>query len=245
MSERTFFSLRYALPGYTFILMAILVAYPKLQDILLQKEYATLVGAFLAFLALLSGGALGFLVSQVWYVIFNRFISLYFGKIPKTRGFLTREYGLSDEKYHQIVFLDYVHRLTSEEMRIYTQRRYDLMHLAGSTLFSTLIGSLSGVLIRIDVFRTDIKLFPSKEPIDRALSSISKGISEITCYDFLVILILASLVVLLSVCLWHACKELAMAIEISVREVVYSGTFPVDVAKEIFPEDYFDNEKSK
>jgi len=238
MSERTFFTLRYALPGYTFILMSILVAYPKLEEILFQTENATLVAA-LAFFSLLSGAALGFLVSQVWYVIYNHFIFGRYGKLVGLSEFLRQKYRLTEDRHRQKVFYDYIHRLShNKETLNYTQRRYDLMHLCGSTLVTTLIGSFFGLSIRSDLFRTNTSF---KEAIE-SLSSISIAIPEMTMYDLGVILTVTSLLVLLFLSLRHACKEYAMAVDFSVREVVNSRIFPYTKARRVFTDDYFSNE---
>ena len=158
MSERTFFTLRYALPGYTFILLSILVAFPKLIEILLQasNDYPlldlTIISAFLAFFTLLSGSALGFLVSQVWYFFYHWRMKGRYRCLPRVMGFIIKKYHLDatrDKLDHRILFLDYIHRLSDKETLNYVQRRFDLMHLCGSTLVSTILGSIFGLMVRL------------------------------------------------------------------------------------------------
>ena len=217
------------------------MAYPKLEVVLPHIEDIALIGAFLAFLLLLGSGALGFLVSQVWYVIYNHIISGRYGKFPEITDLLRQEYGLTEDRHRQKIFSDYVHRLSDKQTLIYTQRRYDLMHICGSTFVTTLIGSLIGLSIRFDWFKTDTTL----EAAIKSLSSVSLGIPEITTYDFGVILMVASLLFLLSKSLWYVCKEHAMAFDFTVRKVVNSGSFPLSKAREVFTNDYFNNENRK
>lgn len=237
MSERTFFTLRYALPGYTFILMSILVAYPELQLVLPQIEDATLVGAFLAFLYLLSGGAIGFLVSQPYYVIYNLFIAGRYGGLTEMREFLRKKYHLTDDIGRQIIFFNYIKSLSDKEFQIYAQRRWDLMHICGSTFVATIIGLIFGFLIRVDVFRINFTL----KEVFESVSRISMDLSKISMYDFWIILIIVFLLGLLFAGAYHAGKQEARAIRVSVRKVVNSGKFPDWKARKIFSDDYFSN----
>ena len=67
MSERSFFDWRTALPGYTFILIILGLNYSPLFEIFKSQGIQSTFGAILAFLTLVSGSAIGFLVSQVWW----------------------------------------------------------------------------------------------------------------------------------------------------------------------------------
>lgn len=239
MSERAFFSLRYALPGYTFILMVILVAYPELEIIFFKSEQVALVAALLAFLSLLGGGALGFLISQGWYWIFNQFFVANYEGIPKMIKWLRKEYGLVKDKHHQIVFVDYIYRLhENKELKSVNERRYDLMHVSGSTIFSIIIGSTFEFLIRSGLFFTKITI---KDAIE-LLSNISLDLTKIWTYDVGVILIVVILLIVLFFTLQHAKKLHAMPFEIAVNEVVNSKKFPVWKAKRVFPSHYFTDE---
>lgn len=235
MPERTFFTLRYALSGYTSILMALLVAYPKLRDIFILNQNVELIGVFLAFFTLLSGGAIGFLVSQLYYIINNEFLHRH--ALQKAREFLEGKYNITKDSHHQIVFLDYVHHLSGKETIAYTQRRFDLKHTLASALFATYIGSFFGLLVRINCLRTDITL---EKAINSLLSiRVHLYVLGLTTYDFGVILIIATFSILLFISYRYISKEHAMMVLISVRRVVKSGIFPEAKAKEYFPEDYF------
>lgn len=241
MPERTFFTLRYALPGYTFILISILVAYPKVRDVFVQNQNVELVAAFLAFFSLLSGGAIGFLISQVWYTIYNIAICRKYC-LRETREFLKEKYHLTEDPTHQIIFLDYLfHALSEKRMQTYTSRRFDLKHTCGSTLSATFIGSIFGSLVRIDFFRTDIYL----EKAINSLSNINLGKPKLSTYDLGVILIVAIFSFLLFMGYRHVSKEHSMTVYALVRKLVFSGIFPVEKAEEIFPEDYFSNKDRK
>lgn len=235
MLERTFFSLRYALPGYTFILIIVLVAYPELEKFLFQIEDVAMVSAFLAFLSLLGGGALGFLISQVWYAFYHRCRRGRYGMVPKTIEFLRKEYGLIKDNQHEVVFFDYVHSLADEKRVAYTQRRFDLMHTCGSTLVSTLIGSIFGLFIRIGYLSTHT---PLKEAI-KSLSELSPSMPKITTYDLGVILLVALLLFFLCKTLRHVGTEQSMMADVSIKEAVSSGKLSYGKARRDFRDDYF------
>lgn len=235
MSERTFFTLRYALPGYTFILICMLVAFPTLKDILFKIE----VAAFLAFFSLLSGAALGFLVSQVWYAYYDWRRKGRYARLPDVIGFLTKKYQLSDNLHCQIFFMDYVHRLSNEETLVYAQRRFDLMHLCGSALSAAILGSISGLLIRNEFFSLTNE-FAWATNID-IISLLSEY--KLMMYDLMVIVFFLFLIFLLLRGLLHAEQEHSMAIECSITEAVNSGVFPQWKAKNVFQPHYFNNEE--
>ena len=122
MSERTFFTLRYALPGYIFLLSVILVNWESLFSV---RALSPVFGALFAFLYLLSGSAIGFLVSQLWYVYFNwRLFGKYYYH-DKINTILKKLTPLESFDKHALqVFSDYIQRLsTSKGMLTYSQRR--------------------------------------------------------------------------------------------------------------------------
>lgn len=240
MSERTFFTLRYALPGYTFILVLLLVAYPRLKFLFsignTTPTNVTMVSAFLAFFTLLSGAAIGFLVSQFWYTVHNSLLHGFF--LRDARKFLEKEYNLTKNVHHQIVFLDHVHHLSGKEMVAYTQRRFDLKHTLASTLSAVFIGTLFGILVRVEFLTTGITL----EKAIHSLGSVSVNLNilSLTMYDLGVIIIIAILSIILFVSFRFISKEHAMMVYVSVRKLVKSEIFPYSEARAIFPEDYFD-----
>jgi hypothetical protein len=235
MPERTFFTLRYALPGYTFILVTLLVAYPKLRMLSVPNHNVELIGAFLAFFTLLSGVAIGFLVSQFWYVAHNSFLLRCF--LPETRKLVEDEFGLVKDPKRQMVFLDHIHHLQDPETVTYTQRRFDLFHTLASSLFAIFFGLLCGVLVRIDFFRTDITLGQTINWLGRV--NVQLDILGVSRYDLIVIVIIALLSIALFVGFRFVEKTHSRMIYVSVRKALGSGKFTHKDAKAVFPEDYF------
>lgn len=71
LSERGYFSLRYAVPGFTLILLVLGINYAPLT-VLLNNLNNVDFGTFLAFFSLLSGSAIGFLVTQIYWFLFQK-----------------------------------------------------------------------------------------------------------------------------------------------------------------------------
>jgi len=235
MPERTFFALRHALPGYTFILVLLLVSYPRIQGLFFQSQSIELLGVFLAFLTILSGGAIGFLISQFWYVIHNSLLKGLF--LIDAREFLEERYNLAKDVQHQIVFLDHVLHLSAKETIAYTQRRFDLIHTLASTLSATFIGLLGGILVRVEFFRTDIAFKMAVHAFWTA--SVRPHLVSLSMYDVGVSIIMVALSILLIASFLFVSKEHSMMVHVSVRKVVKSGAFPYSEARAYFPEDYF------
>ena len=76
MSERTYFSIRLTVPGYTLLLWILLINLGPfisfVQNNNFQNNNTALFGILLSFITLISGPLLGFLVSQPWYLILLR-----------------------------------------------------------------------------------------------------------------------------------------------------------------------------
>jgi len=224
MPERTFFSLRYGSPGYTFILLVFLVALPSLQKILFQEVpigNTQFAAAFLAFFALLEGSAMGFLISQIWYLFYNELLHRRF-KLRQARDFLQRTYGLDAKDFGlQTIFLDYAMQLSRKNMLTYTQRRWDLLHTIGSTFFAALLGSSLGLLLRTLL------------PVSGSVVGIPTAL-----YDFLLFMILEFLLFVLVFSLLHVSVEHARMAEIILMEVADSGKLNLSRAKRVFPPEY-------
>ncbi|MFB3888306.1 MAG: hypothetical protein ACE14S_02370 [Candidatus Bathyarchaeia archaeon] len=254
MPERTFFDLRYALPGYTFILFSILIAFPVLQEVLSSSsDNAALFGTFFGFLTLLSGIAIGFLVSQSWHIIFNTFIDGRYGRYPQTLDFLCSHYGLSCNMRNKIFFCDYVHRLSPDEgLKDYIQRRWDLIHLSGATLFSIPLAVVAGLCFRAvlnsgadstnlaTLFITSV-LTPARIAITTQQSSLLSNLlwSHVTVLDGAVVLISMLLMLCLAACLWRAAAQHAQAVEVIVLDALDEQLLSKGKAKRIFRNGYF------
>jgi len=150
MSEREYFSYRYAIPGYTVILLVVAINYVPLLEILNSPQGGDFFGAFLAFLSLFTGSAVGFLISQFWWLRFLRKPQggvFKIGGFELLKSFLIEEcmnYGLIQEKKEQApmeAILDYIrHRETKEEISKYAERRWDMYHVLSSTFYSLATG---------------------------------------------------------------------------------------------------------
>ena len=155
MSERGYFSLRYALPGYTFLLFIFLI---NIKNLILSNtdiNIITLVGILFGFITILSGSALGFIISQFWYLVNN-----YYLKEPKRLKKrepykeLLNKIDDIDEKHDLYTIMTYL--LTSKtDKRIldYINRRRDLINSLASTGFAILLSEIVGYLIKIFILK--------------------------------------------------------------------------------------------
>jgi hypothetical protein len=153
MSVRGYSSLRYAVPGYTFILLVVTVNFVPLYTLLGKQgnltELASVLGALLA---LLSGSAIGFLVGQPWWWGFHKRGGLtQFRCVQHLRA--TRHL-VSDTKVILHVF-DYVpHAGTHSDsqkrgLSLYLFRRWDMHVLLSCTMAALVLETVAGFLIRI------------------------------------------------------------------------------------------------
>jgi hypothetical protein len=221
MSERTYFSLRYALPGFTFILMVVLIIWPSLKELVLNNQARFDVGfvsAFLALFTLLEGSALGFLISQPWHLFYD--FALRRNALGSAKRFLRDHYNLVGRRRHpheQEIFHDYMIHLADKQLLEHLQRRWDLLNTVGSTLTAVLVGSLVGFLIRALWLR-----------------------AEFGSSDVLVIVVLPLLVLVLMLSYRIANREHNRVSLVTVRSVWHSGKFPPHKARAVFPEEYFE-----
>lgn len=159
MSERTFFSLRYAVPGYSFILVIAAINHQPLL-----KLIPTIGELFSIFLALLSGPALGFLISQIWFYLFKRDGGIFGIKELKpawetlTKKCNVRLPDKANSYYHERVerlgtMLDFIFieaaNKPNEKIYEYAQRRWDMYHLIISTRNTLVLASATGIILRV------------------------------------------------------------------------------------------------
>lgn len=158
MSKRTFFSLRNTVPGYTFILWNLLlnlrfVAFFFLYlmpTVSLSGNVITLFGIILGFVTLLSGAAIGFLVSQFWFLIYWLIIERYLANFYKEK--LIEDFEVKDKEASVLVFNYIVHSLRQKRIVSYILRRWDIMTIFGSTIMAIISGLISGLALRNRVF---------------------------------------------------------------------------------------------
>jgi hypothetical protein len=154
MSERSYFSNRYLIPGSTLLLIIVLTnVFPLYKSLNQQQATTSLLGALVA---LLGSPALGFLLAQPWWTYFRR-MKLW-EMIPKKR--LSERFGLKidglskSEKEDILVVYDYILHSevhSSDEKKglsSYAFRRYDNYVLLSCTLFSLWLGLAIGALVR-------------------------------------------------------------------------------------------------
>jgi hypothetical protein len=68
MADRDYFDLRYAIPGFTFLLIVFLINYKLIENIT-SPSLISIGDIFLGFLTLLSGSAIGFLITQIYFFL--------------------------------------------------------------------------------------------------------------------------------------------------------------------------------
>ena len=214
MPERDFFTLRYALPGYTFILIMVLVAYPRLIELFPLSEPSldlTLVSAFVAFFTLLSGGAIGFLVSQFWYALHNSIFHSLF--LRKTRKMLRDKFKLKENAHREIIFLDYIFHLSDSTTIDYIQRRFDLKHTLGSTFFAIIFGSIFGVAVKSNFFSYEMGL-------ENVANSINFVSPSFTTYDVAVVIIVFTLSIIVLNGFFFISREHSLMVDVVVKKVL-------------------------
>jgi membrane protein implicated in regulation of membrane protease activity len=241
MPERSFFELRYALPGYTFVLMAFLILAPDLLTLFMHipTDLVGLIAPFLAFFTLLEGSAVGFLMSQIWWLIFNRWLRK--GRLQEAREFLREKSRFSKEgKEYELIqgdlkketaFLDYIFFKTeNREMLSYIQRRWDLLHTLGSTLVALSLGSLLGIVFRLGWHGFDLGLW-----------------FQFQCWkwDIVAIVIFIFLFLLLRSSFRFANDEHEKMTSLVIRKAwkSYGKDFDVEKAEKDFPQGYFKEKK--
>jgi hypothetical protein len=164
MSERQYFALRYAIPGFAFILLIIGLNFVPLLKFLEVTKFSDSFGAFLAFLTLFSGSAIGFLISQFWWLWWQHHFGILRVKQYKEslKAFLEkfefREKDLdlylksltAEEKRQFHTAVDYVsHYKAEKETLVIAERRWDMYHMLSATKIALFWGLLSGVVFRL------------------------------------------------------------------------------------------------
>ena len=153
MSERQYFSIRLAVPGYTFILVVLLINHVPLVAILKDTGAPEFFGALLAFLSLFTGSALGFLTSQFWfwqYVKKGRIAG-----VPEIKDALKPIKKLLKPDYKECeraigAVSDYIlFRKEKKEIVLYLHSRWDMYHIFNSTSCTLIMGLIVGFCLRL------------------------------------------------------------------------------------------------
>jgi len=160
-SFREYFSSRWAIPGYALILFVAGINYVAILENLVKPET---VEVLFGFLALLSGSALGFLVTQPYYLWLNKGQMFRFACVEQVEKILDESFELtlpkSKKKKERILgaILDYAFYMEQKSgggevarnpFLEYVWRRWDMIQLLLSTRSSLLIGLGIGLAYRI------------------------------------------------------------------------------------------------
>ncbi len=158
MPEREYFSLRYAVPGYSFLLVVISVnIWPLI--LVLRGIQTDIFGAFLGFLSLFAGSAIGFLVSQFFYFRFDRNKTPFrireladltdvLVKSTKVDKNLEKLKSSKDDIEAVTDFLFNISAEKNQQFVRYSERRWDMYLLMSSLLWSLGVGTFSAVAVR-------------------------------------------------------------------------------------------------
>jgi hypothetical protein len=162
MSERGYFSQKWAIPGYAFILIVVMVNLIPLLELLKRTGTIGFSGALLAFLSLLTGSALGFLVTQVyWWWVNRNCVLLGLGPFKKAIELPSQLFGKEyippeDSKLRRKVanaILDFATYIGDEKgngkLLEYIWRRWDVYTLLSSTYYTIIIGLVVGLVCRV------------------------------------------------------------------------------------------------
>jgi hypothetical protein len=150
MPEREFFSLRNTVPGVTFILIIIGInSFPLITLLNTQAQGSQL---FLGILTILTGSAIGFLITQFWWGSFERWKRLRVKMLSNTLKCITLKFSIANAKQDNAEALRVFDFISgSEDCRLsnYASRRWDMYHLLSATLYAVGLGLGLGVLIRV------------------------------------------------------------------------------------------------
>ena len=164
MSERNYFNIRNSLPGFTFLLIVILLnIFPLLHYF---NESDLDVGIVFSILSLFIAQSFGFLVGQMWWRYFQYKNIQFFNDEhnPKISmqyiidNFYDRIDNFNNRRDDRIQYIistyDYVaHYLLSKkkynEVVKYTTRRWDLFHTLNITLRAIYTAILIGFVVRV------------------------------------------------------------------------------------------------
>lgn len=156
MSSRNYFTRRDAIPGFTFLIIILVMNYTPLLNVIHYLPIQPLVGAVLGFLTIMSGSAIGFHVSQLWWSWYQ-WRNAHYDRRPYQT--LIKEYDLTrckDKESIKAVIAVYgyfFHKVLGckekSELVKYCQRRFDLFHTFSATIFSIILGLFFGIGYRI------------------------------------------------------------------------------------------------
>ncbi len=151
---RSWFSYRYAFPGFVFIIFVVLMNLDAFRFLVSARFLNLDAAAFTAVLTFLSGPAVGFIVAQVYYLLVRLGIRrLFFRKSREliesakivSKGSLT----LMREGSFMADFDYWAFAKIEKPLLTYLTRRWDLFQVLSSTALSIVIGMIVGYVLKI------------------------------------------------------------------------------------------------
>ena len=242
MSDRSYFSLRYAVPGYSFLFTLFMINIFPFYSSIIGRGIELTFSASLGILSLFGGSAIGFLISQVWWYIFQRRGAIFSDFLDRNKARppvqrLMEKYHLINPKnventqqQRQRVVNVYGYIKHSELERgmekivNYTTRRWDMHHVLSSTRISLIIGTILGIIIRFI-----IATFPETTKI------LLNG------YEFLFIIIIALIVRFLIYTIERGLLWINIQYDGISKAIIENSRISEEHLRKIFPQnDYFE-----
>ena len=156
IASRGYFTQRNAVPGFTFLLILLIVNYTPLLRVIDAVEIQPLVGAVFGFFSIVTGSAIGAHLQSVWQWWFQ-YRGAHYDRKPYQ--VLIKKFGLKKgtdihSKKRVIAFYGYFfHRLLgypdTKQLVLYTQRRWDIFHTFAATKVSIYLGIFLGFVFRV------------------------------------------------------------------------------------------------
>lgn len=182
MSGRQYFDYRNVIPGFVLILLIIGINFVPILRLLENPTFSDSFGAFLAFLSLFSGSAIGFLISQVHWHGWQKDFGIisheeYEGSMKQffkkfqikseiwTEKELIQRLRSKEKKYDEWkreihTAVDYVsHYKADKKIQKMAERRWDIYHTLSATEDALWMGLAFGFIIRISYHLLFIRTF--------------------------------------------------------------------------------------
>ena len=147
MSERSFFNFRYSIPGYIFLIFMVMVYPGVIRDI------STIAGSELIglIIGIMSGPALGFLISQIWYTFYynSKKMNIYKNnrELRKYMNYLHKKYKIKNDPEILECACNFLYsHYNNDTLREYGNRRWDLFRIMGISKLSIIFGLICGVV---------------------------------------------------------------------------------------------------
>jgi hypothetical protein len=156
MSLRGYFSLRYTVPGYAFILIVVAINYVPIMELLRGIGVSDAYAIFLGFLSLVTGSALGFLLTQYYWWRFREKGGLFsIDEFAKVEQFLVNDFQYippndrNERRRTSAAILDFLIYIGDKPLIEYLWRRWDMYNLLSSTAHVLRLGLFVGAAYRI------------------------------------------------------------------------------------------------